>query len=271
MANGEWRMARNTRKKRTLAIHMDPRNYYEFDGIAMDFNSQKLNGVKGNKHYPLIEEARFEFTRERDNKGPKMLHTSSSPNGDTWFSTNHQLLAYDHLIAVDTNTNNLNGSTVSITAAYHLIPEKHEQGIAHCRAAVITLLELWNVAEKPENLGWYQVLNAIEAHPNNFIGKIGLIVDSDLGEHQAFNSREKPIFGDYYLPDNVTIIYGSDKGGAEHLSTKMIKYCHDLAADLYKKQNLLLSTEGLNEAIDVTYSHFRQWDTQKMDLRSFSK
>jgi hypothetical protein len=260
-----------TRKKRTLAIHMDPRNYHEFDGIAMDFNSQKLNGVKGDKHYPLIGEARLEFTRERDNKGPKMLHTSSSPNNVTWFSTNHQLLAYDHLIAVDTNTNNLNGSTVSITAAYHLIPEKHEKGLAHCRAAVITLLELWNVAEKQENLGWYQVLNAIEANPNSFRGKIGLIVDSDLGEHQAFNSREKPIFGDYYLPDNVTIIYGSDKGGAEHLSTKMIKYCHDLASDLYKKQNLLLNTEGLNEAIDGLYTHFRQWDTENMDLRSFCK
>ncbi len=258
-----------TRKNRTLTINMDPINYYEFEGLAMDFNSQKLTGVRENKHYPLIGKARLEFTRERDNKGHKMLHTSSSPNDDTWFSTNHQLLAYDHLIAIDTNTNNLNGSTVSITAAYHIIPEKLEQGLAHCKGAVITLLELWNVAEKPENLGWYQILNAIEVEPNGFIGKIGLIVDSDLGEHQAFNSRLKPIFGDYYLPKNVTIIYGSDKGGAEHLSTKMIKYCHDLASDLYKKQNLILITEGLQQGTGKLFSHFRQWSLEEMNLRPF--
>jgi hypothetical protein len=248
---------------------MDPRNYYEFDGVAFDFASQKLVGVKDNKHSPLIGEARLEFTRERDNKAPKMLHTSSSPNNDTWFSTNHQLLAYDHLIAVDTNTNSVNGSTVSITAAYHLIPEKLEQGYAQCRAAVIVLLELWNVVEKPENMGWYQVLTAIEAHPTEFTGQIGLIVDSDLGEHQAFNSREKPIFGDYYLPENVTIIYGSDKGGAEHLSTKMIKYCHDLASDLYKSQNLQLNTTGLHKGVEGLYTHIRQWDTDSITLRKF--
>jgi 5-methylcytosine-specific restriction protein B len=41
----------------------------------------------------------------------------------------------------------------------------------------------------------------------------------------------------------VTIIYGSDRGGGEHLSTKMIKYCHDLASDLYKGQNLVMDAE----------------------------
>ncbi|MBV1888806.1 MAG: hypothetical protein KUG67_00990, partial [Proteobacteria bacterium] len=75
-------------------------------------------------------------------------------------------------------------------------------------------------------------------------------MESDLGEHQAFNNREKPIFDDFYLPENVTIIHGSDKGGAEHLLTKAIKYCHDLAFDLYSKQNLLLNTEGPNAGIE---------------------
>jgi len=265
-------VAKNTRKNRKFAIHMDPKNYFEFDGLALDFDSQTIVGIKDGKDSPLIGETRLEFSRERENnKSPKMLHTSISPDENTWFSTNHQLLAYDHLIAIDTNTNQVNGSTVSITAAYHLIPEKKEQGYAQCRAAVIVLLELWNVVEKPENMGWYQVLNAIKEHPIEFAGKIGLIVDSDLGNHQAFNTREKPIFGNYYLPENVTIIYGSDKGGAEHLSTKMIKYCHDLASDLYKSQNLQLNTANLHKGVEGLYTHIRQWDTESMDLRPFAK
>jgi len=248
---------------------MDPRNYNEFDGIAMDFNSQKLMGVRGNKYYSLIGKPRLEYTRERDNKGPKILHTSFSPNSDNWFNTNHQLLAYDHLIAVDTNTNQVAGSKVSITAAYHVIPETQQQGLAQCKAAVIALIECWNVTDKPENLGWYHVLQAISEYPEQFAGKVGLIVDSDLGNHQSFNSREIPIFADFYLPENVTILYASDKGGAEHLSTMVIKYCHNLASDLYKGQNLLLNTEGLYDESDRYFSHIRQWDTENMDLRPF--
>ncbi len=263
-------MTKNKRKSRTISIHMDPQNYFEFDGLALDFDSQTVVGIKDDNDYPLIGKARLEFSRERENKkSPKMLHASTSPNEKTWFSTNHQLLAYDHLIAVDTNTHRLNGSTVSITAAYHVIPERHEHGVARCRAAVILLLELWNVVEKPENMGWYHVLTAIQEHPVDYAGKVGLIVDSDLGEHRAFNSREKPIFGDYFLPENVTIIYGNDKGGAEHLSTKMIKHCHDLASDLYKKENLNMATAGLRPGVPGMYSHIRQWDLENMDLRPF--
>ncbi|MFT6910194.1 MAG: hypothetical protein ACJAS1_006922 [Oleiphilaceae bacterium] len=198
-----------------------------------------------------------------------MLHVSSSPNDQTWFDSNHQLLSYDHLIAVDTNTRYLNDSTVSITAAYHLIPEIHQKGIARCRAAVLAILELWNVVGKPENMGWYQILSAISAYPDQYAGKIALIVDSDLGNHQCFNNRELPIFDDFYLPKNVTIVYASDKGGAKYISSKMIKYCHDLASDLFSKENLLLNVKDLKQNKTGAFTHSRQWDTEEMELRPF--
>jgi len=257
------------RKQRSFVIHMDPRNYHEFDGIVMDFNTQKIMGIKNGEHYPLVGETRLEFKRARDNKNPKILHASTNAKKDAWFSSNHQLLSYDHLIAVDTNTHQVGGSTVSITAAYHVVPEVSGPEFARCRARVLALIEFWNVVEKPENLGWWQVLQALSAHPLEYVGRIGLIVDSDLGNHQAFNSREKPIFANFYLPKNVSLIYGSDKGGSEHLSTKMIKYCHDLASDLYKSQNLVMSVESLYPELDGIYSHIRQWDTEDSDLRPF--
>lgn len=262
---------KNKRKQRSFAIHMDARNYYEFEALVMDFNTQKIMGLKDGEHHPLIGETRLEFKRDRDNREPKILHTSTSATSDAWFSTNHQLLSYDHLIAIDTNTNQVHGSSVSITAAYHLIPVSQNPPKAFCRARVLALIEFWNVVEKPENLGWWQILQALAVHPLEYAGKIGLIVDSDLGNHQAFNDRTLPIFSDYYLPDNVTIIYGSDKGGAEHLSTKMIKYCHDLAADMYKGQNLVMNIAGLNPVLEGFYTHIRQWNTEASDLRPFCK
>ena len=264
-------MKKTPRKVRTIAIQMDASNLNLLDGIALDVNTQKVIGIKNGLDTPLIGDTRLEVFRLRDNesKPRKMLHVSNSPNDQTWFDSNQQLLSYDHLIAVDTNTRYLNDSTVSSTAAFHLIPDSHEKGVAHCRAAVIALIEFWNVVGKPENLGWYQVLQAIAEHPEYSAGKIGLIVDSDLGNHQAFNNREMPIFGDFYLPANVTIIYASDSGGTELLSTKMIKYCHDLALDLYKKENLLLQVENLEPSGNSTFTHYRQWDTENMELRPF--
>lgn len=209
------------------------------------------------------------YKRKRQNKHPKILHESISPTGDSWFGSNHQLLAYDHLIAVDTNTHHLNGSSVSITAAFHLIPSDVEVTHVNAWTRILALVEFWNVIGKPENLGWSQILRAISSYPDLFRGNIGLIVDSDLSEHQAYNNQDKPIYGDYYLPKNVTLIYGSDKGGPEHLSTKMIRYCHNLASDLYKTKNLLLNTKNIHSGIEGMYSHIRQWDVENTDFRPF--
>tara|TARA_R110002167_G_scaffold159918_1_gene355642 strand:- start:861 stop:1625 length:765 start_codon:yes stop_codon:yes gene_type:complete len=250
---------------------MDPRNLIERDGLVMDFNAQQILSLKNGKQYPLIGNSRLAYKRGRDNKEQKILHASSSASEEVWFSSNHQLLSYDHLIAIDTNTNPNPTADfrVSITAAYHLIPRHKNYEQAACHARILALIELWNVVEKPENVGWWQILQALAGHPITYAGKIGLIVDSDLGNHQAFNDRSLPIIGDYYLPDNVSIIYGSDKGGAEHLSTKMIKYCHDLAADVYKQKMPFLNPLGLQKGVDGLYTHIRQWDTEEEGLRPF--
>jgi len=257
-----------TEHKRTLSIQMDEENYHVFDGLVMDLNSQKIYGLKDGEHFPLLGSSKLEYRRQRKNKLPKILHASSSATTDTYLNSNHQLLSYDHLIAVDTNTNYTNGSSVSITAAFHIMPGSEKSNFICCSAKVIALLEFWNVVEKPENLGWWKILEALQGHPN-FKGKIGLIVDSDLGDHTAFNLREKPIFRDFYLPENVTIIYASDRGGAEHLSTKMISYCHNLASDIFKEENLIMNIKNLYVGLEGVYSHIRQWDPDCDDIRPF--
>lgn len=106
------------RLQRSFTIDLDSRNLFEFEGLVMDFNTQKLLGVKDGERHPLIGESRLEYKRDRQNGKPKTLHTSINPDGDIWFSANHQLITYDHLIAVDTNTNKVGDS---ITAAFHLM------------------------------------------------------------------------------------------------------------------------------------------------------
>jgi hypothetical protein len=263
-------MAKNTREyARSFSIHLDPRNLYEFEGFRFDFNSQRIMGVKNEEAFPLIGQTSLECNRDRKKGGKKVLHKSISPGGEARFNSNLQLLDYNHLIAVDTNTHQYQGASVSVTAAFHIIPEDVTSEQALCKCRVLALFEMWNVACKPENLGWWQVLQAIEKSPMGFEGTIGFIVDSDLGNHEKFNAKDEPIVGKYFLPENVRLIYGSDKGGHEHLSTKMIKYCHDLASDLYREESLLLNPNGLIKSLSELYSHARQWDTEARDLRSF--
>lgn len=255
------------RDPRHIRIDIDPENANLYSGVALDFKNQAILGVEEARMKPLVGETHLKFSRARKNKSEKILYSGAS-NG-AWFNSNQQILSYDHLVAVDTNTNWLNGSSVSVTAAFHLIPISPRLRELYCHARVLMLSELWNVSVKPENLGWWQVLNAIQLYQHEFQGKIGLIVDSDLGSHPEFNVRRKPIVGEYYLPDNVTMIYASDKGGPEHLSTKMIRYCHNLASDLYRNNQLLLNPKGIERGVDGIYSHIRQWDTDEMDLRPF--
>jgi hypothetical protein len=258
-----------TEHKRFISIQMDVKNYIEFDGLGMDLISQKIYGLKDGGYCQLLGATKLEYKRERKNKPPKILHASSSATSDTYIDSNHQLFSYSHLIAIDTNTNYLNGSSVSITAAFHIIPGFKEINLVRCNAKVLALLEFWNVVEKPENLGWWVILQALQDHPDFFKGKIGLIVDSDLENHSAFNLRERPIYRDFYLPENVTIIYASDNGGSEHLSTKMIRYCHNLASDLFKEKNLIMNIENLHIGLDGIYSHIRQWNPDHMEIRPF--
>ena len=263
-------MAKNARDHgRSFTISLDPRNYLEFDGIALDLENQKVLGLKDGKTHALIGKSTLQYSRDRKKGGKKVLHKSPASKSDIWFNSNRQLLDYDHLIAIDTNTHLVGRSTVSITAAFHLIPRSHNSKNAYCHYAVLALVEMWNIEEKPENVGWWQILQAIEKVSAHFTGDIGLIVDSDLGNHDDFNSGKKPIIGDYYLPKNVQLIYASDRGGPEHLSTKMIRYCHELASDLYKEENLILNIKDLHKCEGSPYSHIRQWDVEQRSLREF--
>ena len=92
--------------------------------------------------------------------------------------------------------------------------------------------------------------------------KIGIIVDSDLGNLPAYNARSLPIYFDFYLPTNFELIYASaEVGKTEFLVNRLIALCEDMAKSL-------LAQILLNEAADThpgevnnePYTHFRLWN-----------
>ncbi len=261
------------KKPRTLVIEFDASKAEEFadlQGIAIDKVTGEVLGVYGDQLQAIPGKTKLRVQRKRTDKHPKVLHESESPTGTSYLNANHQLYEYDHLIAIDTNTKNYNERcSVSVTAALHLIPGSSDANMFCATYSLLFLFECWNVKEKPENLGWWHVINAVKGAEEQFSGKIGLVVDSDYGNLSQYNAREKPFYEDFYLPERMTFTYASDQGGADLLSTKMINYCDTVAKQLVREENLLLNTSELVKSGCDNYTHLRAWDTESKDILQF--
>lgn len=166
---------------------------------------------------------------------PKILSEIPSVDGQHYTDVTRQMLKYDRLIAIDTNTYNKNNKSISIGTSHQVIGLPFEKGYKYHYIPIAIPFIINGHSEKPENQNWMNLINFIVSNKNyNSEFKIGLIVDSDLGNIPAFNLREKPIFSNYLLPDNFELIFASDAANDSFLN-QAIKKCHSLANEAYKE------------------------------------
>jgi hypothetical protein len=140
-----------------------------------------------------------------------------------------KLKRYDNILAMDTNSIIIKEEKYSIGIAGHVIGEITETFEKWDFKAIKKLFVLIGEGEKIENRNWKNLIEYILQHPNyNPESKIGIIVDSDLGEISNYNRQSKPIIGDFFLPKNFEFIYASDKAQDNALNAA-IKHCHYVA------------------------------------------
>lgn len=80
----------------------------------------------------------------------------------------------------------------------------------------------------------------------------GVIVDSDLNDLQKINSREKPIIGDFYAPNYLSLIYASVDTGMESLLNKLIQQADRVAK---KTLNSFLENIDKNNSIEPLHGY----------------
>lgn len=166
---------------------------------------------------------------------------------------------FHRLFAIDTNTQTINGRIVSVAA------------ITECRLKLVGDemiietgmhggYEFHGIKEKQENFAWLLLIGAITTSTGySESDSYGIITDSDLGQHTAYNSKEKPFFGDIKLPYNFTLIYAYGSGRA--ICNYVIKACDKLSARILKKfKTGELSTGDALEIRDSPCTHFRRFD-----------
>jgi len=184
-------------------------------------------------------------SHERDSGKDKVI--SSLPVGVNSFSMlsfEEQLAkSFDYLVAVDTNTlrEPVAGFYVSACVAYFLEGElKRLKGSCDIVYLCSFLILNSEAPTKPESLGWHLTMSKYMSVDRVGNKKIGVIVDSELGDIPDINAGSLSYYQGFKLPSKVSLIYSSaDK--SEHLGNQMIKLCDAAASDVLRKFSLELA------------------------------
>lgn len=193
-------------------------------------------------------------------KGPKVLNKAGSLHDEITFNPDIALSKFDLIFAVDTNTVDVDDQKLSITC---VVLCRFERTSHHLEAkfAPINCLEFRNVRGNPEVVAWVKTIQLIRANPNFRDGiRIGLIVDSELGLLDEFNSRQKAILGDFFLPTNFQLLYATSDSGKEYLANTLLATCDKDATDMIDRITKNPSEFGSIPRTDSpNYTHFRIW------------
>ncbi|MFV1942878.1 hypothetical protein VPH49_18860 [Pseudomonas luteola] len=164
-------------------------------------------------------------------KGPKILNRTPIESQQLTLDPNSSLESFDLIVAIDTNTNTIDEREISATGVIlaNWVDDLTTESKSLCYKTLFCL-EFTELSEPREKIGWIMALS--ELLKNNYLPKnrkIGVIVDSYLGEIPAINARVEPVYENIFLPSNITLLYASSDVGLEYTANKLIKYADQSA------------------------------------------
>jgi hypothetical protein len=102
-------------------------------------------------------------------------------------------------------------------------------------------LEIVGAKAPPENLSWILALEQLLMRGiTQHTTRIGMVVDSDLGNLKSYNERKKPLFGNVMLHSNAVLLYASSDIANESIVNKVLS-----VADSAASQTLAAIERGL--------------------------
>ncbi len=250
------------KKEKFITLNIDlGRSVYS---PKISINSKE--GVKvfdflGQEIIPLS--AKLETFYKGQNKDRILSSHNISPN-QLLVDPNFVYQGFDKIFAIDTNNRNFGEIAISLASVILAKPIKtqvfpNKTGFHY---AFTQCFEFHNLNLKPENQAWKFLIDGIISHPQYKGEKIGIFVDSDLGNLAKINERKIALIDSFFLPENFSLIYGRDKK-EENLANLLINACHKQSTFLLDCITKNYSEENLFEAIDKPYSHFRIWNLEE--------
>ena len=164
----------------------------------------------------------------RNNKKPKFL-TLSEAQSQIETDPDRRLLEFDHVFAIDTNTDPKTGRSVTVAARISNLT--FGEGTTRTFAIAFLPAIVWcSARSSPERNGWHAAIQMMTTS-SEFAGRVAILVDSDLGRLPAINARTEPIIGDFILPPTYQLLYAAaDCGTVEYVSNFAMGRCDRVAA-----------------------------------------
>lgn len=212
-------------------VHNEP-----LQGLTFEDGQILVHQISGG-----IEKADAIFSQTQyTTKNGKDKALSCIPNTATINIPAYLASEFDVIYSIDTNTKQISNDMVSVSSINKWYAKKTQ--VAQIE---ISQEEHRNIFFKncpnneSEKFAWYKLITILTSSPiYNENLRIALITDHDLSNHPKYNDRVKPIFKDFYLPYNFTLIYASgDK--KENILNMLIMECdkdaHNITKLLEKK------------------------------------
>lgn len=143
---------------------------------------------------------------------------------------------FDFIFAMDTNTHpeKCGDFYCSAAAIYYGEIEKINDYARNMICTPYMLIDWYHPWKmKIETVTWMEAIKKLqEIIPSD--KKVGIVIDSELGNLEGYNNRTIPIFGQWYLPENYTFMYATADASDEWCN-KMIKQCDKTASQRLKE------------------------------------
>lgn len=212
------------------------RNEYIYGTTAgniseLTFTIDQLTGAISFGH-PMVN-TYSEVSYDRP-KGPKVLSRVPQPGRKLTFDGNKAFEKnFTYRCAVDTNNRKIAEKNISITAVVTIdlimIPGARKLE-SFWKFDVPFCFEWTELKVEPEKFGWLAAYERlIKVGLTTHAAKIGMIVDSDLGNIKHYNQRTQPLVGQVFLPPNVTLVYATSDSGKESALNKALSVADSIA------------------------------------------
>jgi hypothetical protein len=193
-------------------------------------------------------------------KGPKVL--SASPmlmDQPLYYAPDYNLLPYDTILAVDSNTRTIKGIEVSVASIVACRWRVRDLPSPIADVGPTQAIELRGTTCHPDLIAWKHVLKGVGDNPEfKPEGKLALIVDSHLGDLEDVQARRKPILGDFYLPEWATLFYASD-AAADSFVNKVLRTADKHSRELLDQLERYPALPNSNLIVDDHCTYFHLW------------
>lgn len=211
-------MAKTKPKPREAIVNVHIEHGDSIDGL---WDSKKqvltLRVIRNEKNISARKVVLTQFYMRESGKPKYLNEIELKKPSDFEFSHSNLLKKFDYFWAIDTNQKDIFGSIANVA----VITASNTFNVAEFKSTLAIVFG--SIEGNPELYAWKKficfVMNNIE---NSLSKSFALIVDSELGKLSQFNSQELPIYKDFFLPENWTLIYATADSGKQSIFNKML-------------------------------------------------